>query len=81
MLKKDLSCGIGLTHLVTHRQRHKHAEISAQSHIYCFISLQSRSLNRIECRLSLANPDPYSCRRPWRARYRIAKALFILARE
>ena len=81
MLKIGLSRGIGLTHFVTHRQKHKHADVSAQSHIYCFISLQSRSLNRIECRLSLANPDPYSCRRPWRARYRIAKALFILARE
>lgn len=81
MLKLDLSHGIGLTHLVTHRQKHKHADVSAQSHIYCFISLQSRSLNRIECRLPLANRDPYSCRRPWRARYRIAKALFVLVRE
>ena len=81
MLKIGLSRGIGLTHFVTHRQKHKHADVSAQSHIYCFISLQSRSLNRIECRLSLANPDPYSCRRPWRARYRIAKAPFVLARE
>ena len=81
MLKIDLSRGIGQTHLVTHRQKHKHADVSAQSHIYCFISLQSRSLNRIECRLPLANRDPYSCCRPWRARYRIAKALFVLARE
>lgn len=81
MLKIDLSRGIGLTYLVPHRQKHKHAEISAQSHIYCSISLQSRSLNRIERRLPLANRDPYSCRRPWRARYRISKALFVLARQ
>lgn len=81
MLKKHLSRGIGLTHLVTHRQKHKRAEISAQSHIYCFMSLHSRSLNRIEWLLSLANRDPYSCRRPSHARYCIAKALFVLARE
>lgn len=73
-----MNLSYGLTHLVAYRQKHKHP---AQSHIYCFISRQSRSLNRTECQLPLANRDPYFCHRPWRARYRIAKALFVLARE
>lgn len=78
MLKKDLSRDIGITHLVTHRQKHKHAQISAQSYILLYIaSVSLVKSDRMPTFLS--QPRPIFLRRPWRARYRIAKALFVLA--